>query len=117
MLCDAISVFCLALFQKMKISPPPFLNGFLPLCRYLLGSLTVTAGEHDLRHKEEEEQTLHVKSITRHPKFNVKKPMDYDIALLRMNGHFKYGNLVYNYLPVINIICNTQGKIIYYHKA
>ncbi|XP_028586604.2 ovochymase-2 [Podarcis muralis] len=62
--------------------------------RYLLGSLTVTAGEHDLRHKEEEEQTLHVKSITRHPKFNVKKPMDYDIALLRMNGHFKYGSTV-----------------------
>ncbi|XP_072841907.2 ovochymase-2 isoform X1 [Pogona vitticeps] len=65
------------------------------LSRYLLSSLTVTAGEHDLNLKDEEEQSLHVKSIIKHPKFNPKKPMDYDIALLKMNGHFKYGSAVW----------------------
>ncbi|XP_063145561.1 ovochymase-2 [Candoia aspera] len=63
--------------------------------RSLLGLLTVTAGEHDLSLKDEEEQTLHVKDIIRHPKFNTKKPMDYDIALLKVNGHFKYGSAVW----------------------
>uniref|UniRef100_A0A8D0B0R0 Ovochymase 2 n=1 Tax=Salvator merianae TaxID=96440 RepID=A0A8D0B0R0_SALMN len=63
--------------------------------RYLLNSLTVTAGEHDLRQKEMEEQTLHVRYIIKHPNFNVKKPMDYDIALLKMDGHFKYGSTVW----------------------
>ncbi|KAJ7344489.1 hypothetical protein JRQ81_000439 [Phrynocephalus forsythii] len=65
------------------------------LSRYLLSSLTVTAGEHDLSLKDEEEQSLHVKSIIKHPKFNPKKPMDYDIALLKMNGQFKYGSTVW----------------------
>ncbi|XP_058017713.1 ovochymase-2 [Ahaetulla prasina] len=63
--------------------------------RSLLRLLTVTAGEHDLSLKDEEEQTLPVKDIIKHPKFNRKKPMDYDIALLKMDGHFKYGAAVW----------------------
>ncbi|ETE72753.1 NADH-cytochrome b5 reductase 2, partial [Ophiophagus hannah] len=63
--------------------------------RSLLHLLTVTAGEHDLSLKDEEEQTLHVKYIIKHPKFNRKKPMDYDIALLKMDGHFQYGAAVW----------------------
>ncbi|KAK9409989.1 ovochymase-2-like [Crotalus adamanteus] len=63
--------------------------------RSLLRLLTVTAGEHDLSLKDEEEQTLYVKDIIKHPNFNRKKPMDYDIALLKMDGHFKYGAAVW----------------------
>ncbi|KAH0620870.1 hypothetical protein JD844_021727 [Phrynosoma platyrhinos] len=62
---------------------------------YLLSSLSVTAGEHDLSLRDVEEQTLQVKQIIKHPKFTRKKPMDYDIALLKMNGHFKYGSTVW----------------------
>ncbi|XP_026580077.1 ovochymase-2, partial [Pseudonaja textilis] len=63
--------------------------------RSLLHLLTVTAGEHDLSLKDEEEQTLPVKYIIKHPKFNRRKPMDYDIALLKMDGHFQYGATVW----------------------
>ncbi|XP_062974843.1 ovochymase-2 [Elgaria multicarinata webbii] len=63
--------------------------------RILIRVLTVTAGEHDLKTKDEEEQSLRVKYIIRHPKFNTKMPMDYDIALLKMDGHFKYGSTVW----------------------
>ncbi|XP_029142773.1 ovochymase-2-like, partial [Protobothrops mucrosquamatus] len=63
--------------------------------RSLLRLLTVTAGEHDLSLKDEEEQTLYVKDIIKHPNFNRKKPMDFDIALLKMDGHFKYGAAVW----------------------
>nr|XP_016851088.1 PREDICTED: ovochymase-2 isoform X1 [Anolis carolinensis]XP_016851089.1 PREDICTED: ovochymase-2 isoform X1 [Anolis carolinensis] len=82
----------------------------------LLSLLTVTAGEHDLSLKDKEEQTLQVKQIIRHPKFNRKKPMDYDIALLKMNGHFQYGSAVWPIcLPEPNerfdpgFICMTCG--------
>ncbi|XP_054828432.1 ovochymase-2 [Eublepharis macularius] len=63
--------------------------------RYLLSSLTITAGEHDLSLTEEEEQTLPVKYIISHPKFDPKKPMNYDIALLKVDGNFKYGPKVW----------------------
>ncbi|XP_053112203.1 ovochymase-2 isoform X2 [Hemicordylus capensis] len=84
--------------------------------RYLLNSLTVTAGEHDLSLTEEEEQTLPVKYIIKHPRYNTKNPMNYDIALLRVNGHFKFGPKVWPAcLPDPNekfdpgFICTTCG--------
>ncbi|XP_077177997.1 ovochymase-2 isoform X2 [Paroedura picta] len=63
--------------------------------RNLLSSLTITAGEHDLRLTEEGEQTLPVKRIISHPKFDPRKPMNYDIALLKVDGSFKYGPKVW----------------------
>ncbi|XP_068929490.1 ovochymase-2 [Petaurus breviceps papuanus] len=56
--------------------------------------LNVTAGEHDVNLVEQGEQTLSVDTIIRHPYFTVRKPMNYDIALLKMNGTFKFGQFV-----------------------
>ncbi|XP_066475284.1 ovochymase-2 [Tiliqua scincoides] len=79
-------------------------------------SLTITAGEHDLNRMEAEEQTLRVRSIIKHPKFDPRHPVNYDIALLKMDGRFKYGLTV---LPVClpdpgekfdpGFICTTCG--------
>lgn len=44
-----------------------------------------------MSHIEPEEQTLTIESIIIHPYFSIKKPMDYDIALLKMDGAFHFG--------------------------
>ncbi|XP_074087702.1 ovochymase-2 [Macrotis lagotis] len=56
--------------------------------------LNVTAGEHDMNLIEQGEQTLSVDTIIRHPYFTLRKPMNYDIALLKMKGTFKFGQFV-----------------------
>ncbi|XP_032282720.1 ovochymase-2 [Phoca vitulina] len=62
--------------------------------RNIATTLNVTAGEHDLSHIEPGEQTLTVETIIIHPYFSIKKPMDYDIALLKMAGAFHFGRFV-----------------------
>ncbi|XP_053528227.1 ovochymase-2 [Artibeus jamaicensis] len=57
-------------------------------------ALNITAGKHDLSHTEPGEQTLTIESIIIHPYFSTKKPMDYDIALLKMAGAFHFGQSV-----------------------
>ncbi|XP_054438744.1 ovochymase-2 [Pteronotus mesoamericanus] len=57
-------------------------------------TLNVTAGKHDLSHTEPGEQTLTIEIIIIHPYFSTKKPMDYDIALLKMAGTFHFGQFV-----------------------
>ncbi|NXY21378.1 OVCH2 protein, partial [Atrichornis clamosus] len=64
------------------------------LDRNLLQSLQVTAGEHDLRLRESSEQTLPVKSVIQHPKFDPRTPMNYDIALLKLDGTFNFSSSV-----------------------
>ncbi|XP_016069429.1 PREDICTED: ovochymase-2 [Miniopterus natalensis] len=59
--------------------------------RNIASALNVTAGKHDLSHTEPGEQTLTLESIIIHPHFSTKKPMDYDIALLKMAGTFRFG--------------------------
>ncbi|XP_057363298.1 ovochymase-2 isoform X2 [Manis pentadactyla] len=56
--------------------------------------LNVTAGEHDLSRTEPGEQVLTTDTIIIHPYFSTKKPMDYDIALLKMAGTFHFGQSV-----------------------
>ncbi|KAG8507229.1 Ovochymase-2, partial [Galemys pyrenaicus] len=56
--------------------------------------LNVTAGEYDLSYKEPGEQTLSIETIIIHPCFSTKKPMDYDIALLKMAGDFNFDQFV-----------------------
>ncbi|NXR14442.1 OVCH2 protein, partial [Semnornis frantzii] len=58
------------------------------LDRNLLEYLNVTAGEHDLRIRENSEQTLPVKYVIKHPNFDPRRPMNYDIALLKLDGAF-----------------------------
>ncbi|NXF91668.1 OVCH2 protein, partial [Eubucco bourcierii] len=58
------------------------------LDRNLLEYLNVTAGEHDLRISENSEQTLPVKYVIKHPNFDPRRPMNYDIALLKLDGAF-----------------------------
>ncbi|VTJ82695.1 Hypothetical predicted protein, partial [Marmota monax] len=62
--------------------------------RNFASTLNVTAGEHDLSQEEPGEQTLTIETIIVHPRFTIKKPMDYDIAILRMAGTFQFGQLV-----------------------
>ncbi|XP_005075829.2 ovochymase-2 [Mesocricetus auratus] len=57
-------------------------------------TLNVTAGEHDLSQAEPGEQTLAIETIIIHPQFSTKKPMNYDIALLKMVGTFQFGPFV-----------------------
>ncbi|NXL43963.1 OVCH2 protein, partial [Podilymbus podiceps] len=60
------------------------------LDRNLLQYLNVTAGEHDLRIRENGEQTLPVKYVIKHPNFDPRRPMNYDIALLKLDGAFNF---------------------------
>ncbi|NXL83661.1 OVCH2 protein, partial [Alectura lathami] len=64
------------------------------LDRNLLKYLNVTAGEHDLRIREKGEQTLPVKYVIKHPNFDPRRPMNYDIALLKLDGAFKFSSSV-----------------------
>uniref|UniRef100_A0A8C6GVH1 Ovochymase 2 n=1 Tax=Mus spicilegus TaxID=10103 RepID=A0A8C6GVH1_MUSSI len=57
-------------------------------------TLNVTAGEHDLSQAEPGEQTLAIETIIIHPQFSTRKPMIYDIALLKMVGTFQFGQFV-----------------------
>ncbi|XP_075283729.1 ovochymase-2 isoform X4 [Opisthocomus hoazin] len=62
--------------------------------RNLLQYLNVTAGEHDLRIRENDEQTLPVKYVIKHPNFDPRRPMNYDIALLKLDGAFNFSSSV-----------------------
>ncbi|KAI4564311.1 hypothetical protein MJT46_010109 [Ovis ammon polii x Ovis aries] len=62
--------------------------------RNIVSTFNVTAGEYDLRHVEPGEQTLTIETIIIHPHFTTKKPMDYDIALLKMAGAFHFDQFV-----------------------
>ncbi|NXT77189.1 OVCH2 protein, partial [Zapornia atra] len=64
------------------------------LDRNLLQYLSVTAGEHDLRIRESGEQTLPIKNAIKHPKFDPRRPMNYDIALLKLDGAFNFSSSV-----------------------
>ncbi|NXS52509.1 OVCH2 protein, partial [Brachypteracias leptosomus] len=64
------------------------------LDRNLLEYLNVTAGEHDLRIRENGEQTLPVKFAIKHPNFDPRRPMNYDIALLKLDGAFNFSSSV-----------------------
>ncbi|OXB70110.1 UNVERIFIED_CONTAM: hypothetical protein H355_014773 [Colinus virginianus] len=63
-------------------------------CRNLLKYLNVTAGDHDLRVRENGEQTLPVKYIIKHPNFDPRRPMNYDVALLKLDGTFIFSSSV-----------------------
>lgn len=83
--------------------------------RNTASTLNVTAGKHDLSHEEPGEQTLTIESIIIHPQFSTKKPMDYDIALLKMAGTFRFGNhfrLTLNYLfHVLHKFCSIVHSL------
>ncbi|MBV98863.1 Ovochymase-2, partial [Eschrichtius robustus] len=62
--------------------------------RNIASTFNVTAGEYDLSYIEPGEQTLTIETIIIHPYFSTKKPMDYDIALLKMAGAFHFDQSV-----------------------
>ncbi|NXH21737.1 OVCH2 protein, partial [Bucco capensis] len=65
------------------------------LGRNLLEYLNVTAGEHDLQVRENGEQSLPVKDVIKHPNFDPRWPMNYDIALLKLDGAFNFSSSVW----------------------
>ncbi|XP_072448629.1 ovochymase-2-like [Chiloscyllium punctatum] len=84
--------------------------------RNILSTLKVTAGEYNLKNLDKEEQTLTVKRIIIHPKFKAMYPVEYDIALLELNGIFTFGDNIYPAcLPAeddnfgTGTICSTAG--------
>ncbi|NWZ53476.1 OVCH2 protein, partial [Haliaeetus albicilla] len=64
------------------------------LDRNLVQYMNVTAGEHDLRIRENGEQTLPVKYVIKHPNFDPRRPMNYDVALLKLDGAFTFSSSV-----------------------
>ncbi|XP_074697747.1 ovochymase-2 isoform X3 [Strix aluco] len=79
------------------------------LDRSLLQYLSVTAGEHDLRIRENGEQTLPVKYVIKHPDFDPRRPMNYDIALLKLDGAFNFNGLLPQVLHEVNLpILNSK---------
>ncbi|NXM20958.1 OVCH2 protein, partial [Ploceus nigricollis] len=64
------------------------------LDRNLLRYLHVTAGEQGLGLKESSEQTLPVPSVIQHPKCDPRTPVNYDIALLKLDGTFNFSSSV-----------------------
>uniref|UniRef100_A0A8D1LSB6 Ovochymase-2 n=1 Tax=Sus scrofa TaxID=9823 RepID=A0A8D1LSB6_PIG len=62
--------------------------------RNIASTFNVTAGEYDLSYVEPGEQTLTIETVIIHPHFSTKKPMDYDIALLKMAGAFHFDQFV-----------------------
>ncbi|XP_066216681.1 ovochymase-2 [Saccopteryx leptura] len=62
--------------------------------RNTASTLNVIAGKHDLSQTEPGEQNLTIESIIIHPNFSIKKPMNYDIALLKMAGTFHFGQFM-----------------------
>uniref|UniRef100_A0A3B5B861 trypsin n=1 Tax=Stegastes partitus TaxID=144197 RepID=A0A3B5B861_9TELE len=48
-------------------------------------------GEFDRRKQDEEEQTFLVKSVSVHEKFNHVLPMQFDVALLQLDGRIDMG--------------------------
>ncbi|KAM4846178.1 ovochymase-2 [Thomomys bottae] len=62
--------------------------------RNIASTLNVTAGEYDLNQTDPGEQTLAIAATFIHPQFSTRKPMEYDIALLKMAGTFQFGQFV-----------------------
>uniref|UniRef100_H0Z468 Ovochymase 2 n=1 Tax=Taeniopygia guttata TaxID=59729 RepID=H0Z468_TAEGU len=71
-----------------------FTAALCTLYRDLLQYLHVTAGEHGLGLRGSSEQTLSVTSVIQHPKCDPRTPMNYDIALLKLDGTFSFSSLV-----------------------
>nr|XP_033809337.1 ovochymase-1 isoform X2 [Geotrypetes seraphini] len=60
----------------------------------LLQKLTVTVGEHDLKHIDEQEQNIQVERILFHPHYDNRGNMNSDIALLYLKQKIQFGTLV-----------------------
>ncbi|XP_029455857.1 ovochymase-1 [Rhinatrema bivittatum] len=60
----------------------------------LLQKLTVTVGEHNLEHKDEQEQSIQVERIRFHPHYDSNGNMNCDIALLHLKDKIQYGTLI-----------------------
>ncbi|XP_075783955.1 ovochymase-2 isoform X2 [Pelodiscus sinensis] len=73
------------------------------LDRHLRDYLNITAGEHDLSLAEAGEQTLPVKSIIKHPYFNPRRPMNYDIALVKLDGAFNFNGILPQVLHEVDL--------------
>ncbi|KAL0968559.1 hypothetical protein UPYG_G00268460 [Umbra pygmaea] len=67
---------------------------FSRVSKDFLRNFHAVIGDYDQRVPDEEEQTFTVKTIQIHEKFQHTSPMSYDIALLEINGHIRFGSRV-----------------------
>lgn len=69
-------------------------NIWTELClfsREFLSNVRVLVGEFDLRVADEDEQVLHIKSVSVHEKYSLALPMNYDVALVELEQHIQMG--------------------------
>ncbi|XP_075044720.1 ovochymase-2 [Mixophyes fleayi] len=53
-------------------------------------SAKVCIGEHDFTVAEPTEKIFSIKTVTKHPNFNPSRPINYDIAVLELEGHIDF---------------------------
>ncbi|KAM8939174.1 ovochymase-2 [Pelodytes ibericus] len=56
--------------------------------------LKVYIGDFDLKVKESAEKIFPVRSIQKHPNFNPSRPINYDIAVLELNGYITFDDKI-----------------------
>ncbi|XP_063052449.1 ovochymase-2 [Engraulis encrasicolus] len=56
-----------------------------------LQNVTAVVGEHDRRRPDRGEQTFRLKTVKIHEKYRSSSPMNYDIALLELDGQIQFG--------------------------
>lgn len=56
-----------------------------------LADVRVVAGEFDQRRDDEEQQVLAVKAVSVHEKYRPAAPMTYDVALIEVERHIRFG--------------------------
>ncbi|NXM02386.1 OVCH2 protein, partial [Tyrannus savana] len=79
---------------SLKRRQKHFCGGTIVSAQNLLQDLFVTAGEHDLRLRENGKQTLPIKSVIKHPNCDPRRPMNYEIALLKLDGAFIFSKAI-----------------------
>lgn len=63
-----------------------------------LADVRVVAGEFDQRREDEEQQVFAVKTVSVHQKYHHAAPMTYDIALIELDQHIRFGRFPFELL-------------------
>lgn len=70
--------------------------------------MRVVVGEFDQRADDEEEQVFVVKTVSVHEKYHHALPMTYDIALIEVDQHIRFGRFPFE------LLCFIMHSLFYY---